>query len=84
MHKEGCVVELEGEQISFFFEVLVEALYVWSKKGFENEEEKKECKRIVGMVNQYREEMEKIPNYRFSKSSRQAAKQLDTLSQSFK
>jgi len=50
MHKTRCVVELEGEEISLFFEVLIETLRVWSEKGFESEEEKAEYQRIVGVV----------------------------------
>jgi len=50
MHKTRCVVELEGEEITLFFEVLIETLRVWSEKGFESEEEKAEYQRIVGVV----------------------------------
>jgi len=50
VHKTRCVVELEGEEITLFFEVLIETLRVWSKKGFENKEEKAEYQRIVGVV----------------------------------
>lgn len=57
MHKTRCVVELEGEEISFFFEVLIETLRVWSEKGFENEEEKAEYQRIVGVVSKLLEPM---------------------------
>jgi len=50
MHKTSCAVELEGEEISLFFEVLIEALRLWSEKGFESEEEKAEYQRIVNVV----------------------------------
>jgi len=55
MHKTSCVVELEGEEISLFFEVLIETLRVWSEKGFESEEEKAEYQRIVSVVSKLRE-----------------------------
>jgi len=50
MHKTRCAAEFEGEEISLFFEVLIEALRVWSEKGFESEEEKAEYQRIVNVV----------------------------------
>jgi len=55
MHKTSCVVELEGEEITLFFEVLIETLRVWSEKGFESEEEKAEFQRIVSVVSKLRE-----------------------------
>jgi len=57
MHKTRCVVELEEEEISLFFEVLVEALRIWSEKGFESEEEKTEYQRIVNVVSKLFEPM---------------------------
>jgi len=50
MHKTSCAVELEKEEVSLLFEVLIEGLRVWSEKGFESEEEKAEYQRIVGVV----------------------------------
>jgi hypothetical protein len=55
MHKNSCAVELEKEEISILFEVLVEGLRVWSEKGFESEEEKAEYQRIVSVVSKLRE-----------------------------
>jgi len=50
VHKTICAVEFEGEEITLFFEVLIETLRVWSEKGFESEEEKAEYQRIVSVV----------------------------------
>jgi len=55
MHKTRCAVELEGEEISLFFEVLDEGLRMWSEKGFQSEEEKAEYQRIVSVVSRLRE-----------------------------
>lgn len=57
MHKNSCVVELEGEEISLLFEVLVEGLRVWSEKGFESREEKEQFQRIIKVVSKLREAM---------------------------
>jgi len=57
MHKTSCAVELEGEEISLLFEVLIEGLRVWSEKGFESEEEKAEYQRIVSVVSKLFEPM---------------------------
>jgi len=57
MHKTRCAVELEGEEITLFFEVLDETLRVWSEKGFESEEEKAKYQRIANLVNKLREGM---------------------------
>lgn len=55
MHKTRCVVELEGEAITLFFEVLDETLRTWSEKGFESEEEKAKYQHIANLVNALRE-----------------------------
>ena len=55
MHKTRFIVEFEGEEITLFFEVLIETLRVWSEKGFESEEEKAEYQRIVSVVSKLRE-----------------------------
>jgi hypothetical protein len=57
MHKTRCAVELEGEEISLFFEVLDESLRIWSEKGFESEEKKAKYQRIASVVNKLREGM---------------------------
>jgi len=55
MHKNRCAVELEKEEVSLLFEVLIEGLRVWSEKGFESEEEKAEYQRVVSVVCKLRE-----------------------------
>jgi len=57
MHKTRCVVELEGEEISLFFEVLDETLRLWNEKGFESEEEKAEYQRISSVASKLHEAM---------------------------
>jgi len=57
MHKTSCVVELKGDEISLFFEVLDETLRVWSEKGFKSEEEKAEYQRILSVANKLHEAM---------------------------
>jgi hypothetical protein len=55
VHKESCVVEFEGAEISLLFEFLVEGLRVWSEKGFEGREEKEQFQRVVRVVSKLRE-----------------------------
>jgi len=59
VHKTSCAVELEGEEISLLFEVLVEGLCIIREQGFQSEEEKTEYQRIVSVVNRLFEPVRK-------------------------
>jgi len=55
MNKTAVTVEFGKEELSYLVNYLVEDLRVWSEKGFESREEKKQFQRIVSVVSKLRE-----------------------------